>query len=187
MSTATLSPLTDLATRINAEHAACLASAQDAITRAIEVGRLLAEAKTQAQHGQWAAWVESNCSFAMRQAQNYMRVFHNRDQVEAQIRNGDSHLDSLRGVVLALAEPKLVDDKPMMSAQEAREALTRLEPIIEAGIAKLCEFMPRQEALEILAEFVDEAEVAGWRPGAKGWPSQELEEKVTRRLMEGTK
>jgi hypothetical protein len=98
--------LPDLAERINAEHAACLMAARDAISRAIEVGRLLDEVKGQIQYGQWARWVAENCSFGMRQAQNYMRVYHNRAEIEARMRNGDSHLDSLRGAVAALREPK---------------------------------------------------------------------------------
>jgi hypothetical protein len=40
-----LVPLPELARRINAGHAACLDAARSAIDRAIEVGRLLTEAK----------------------------------------------------------------------------------------------------------------------------------------------
>jgi hypothetical protein len=62
--------LPELAGRINAKHEACLAAAQDAIALAIETGRLLEEAKRQVQHGEWAGWIESNCSFGIREAQS---------------------------------------------------------------------------------------------------------------------
>jgi len=94
--------LPDLAERINAEHAECLAAARDAITGAIEVGRLLVEAKGQVKHGEWTPWIEKHCPFGDRQAQHYMRVYKGRNQ----IRNGVSDLTSLRGAVAMLAEPK---------------------------------------------------------------------------------
>jgi hypothetical protein len=104
MSTALL-PLSDLATRINAEHAACIKAATDAIARSIEVGRLLEQAKEQVRHGEWSAWVEANCSFGIRMAQNYVRTYENRSTLEAEMRNGVSHLTSLRGAIRHLAEP----------------------------------------------------------------------------------
>jgi hypothetical protein len=104
--------LPDLAAQINAEHAACLAAASAAIGKAIDVGRLLVEAKAQVQHGEWAGWVEANCTFELRQAQNYMRAFAHRDEIEAQMRNGASHLTSLREAIAALAEPKALEGEP---------------------------------------------------------------------------
>jgi hypothetical protein len=103
-------PLSDLAGQINAEHAACLASARDAVTRAIEVGRLLASAKGQVRHGEWAGWVEANCTFGLRQAQSYMRAHHNRAELEEQMRSGASHLTGLHSAVAALASPRHGDD-----------------------------------------------------------------------------
>ena len=101
--------LPDLAKQINAGHATCLESARDTITGAIEVGRLLVEAKDQVRHGEWAAWVEAHCEFGIRQAQNYMRTYQNRERLEAQMRNGDSHLTSLRNAVAMLVEAKAQD------------------------------------------------------------------------------
>jgi hypothetical protein len=102
-------PLSDLAGRINAEHAACMAAAQDAVFRAIEVGRLLASAKGQVRYGEWAGWVAENCSFGIREAQRYMRVYANRGALEDQLRHGVSHLTGLRGAVAALASPRADD------------------------------------------------------------------------------
>src|SRR3954463_16269383 len=94
-----LSPLPELARRINAEHAACLDAAQTAVGKAMEVGRLLVEAKGQVRHGEWARGVEENCTFGIRQAQNYMRAHQNRAAIEEEMRNGASHLASLRGAI----------------------------------------------------------------------------------------
>jgi hypothetical protein len=99
--------LTELASRINAAHDACLSSAQDAVTRAIEVGRLLTEAKDKVEHG---GWVEANCSFGIREAQRYMRVFRQRDRIEEEMRHGVSHLGSLRDLVVMLTCPREMDD-----------------------------------------------------------------------------
>jgi hypothetical protein len=70
--------LSNLAGRINAEHDVCMTSARDAISRAIEVGRLLTEAKGQVSHGHWGAWVCDHCSFTIVQAHAYMKAFRNR-------------------------------------------------------------------------------------------------------------
>jgi hypothetical protein len=107
---ATPATLPDLARQINAEHAACMASAQDAVTRAIEVGRLLARAKEQVQHGGWEPWVEANCVFGIREAQRYMRAYQNRSTLEGPKATRVSHLDSLRGVMEALSAPPDRDD-----------------------------------------------------------------------------
>jgi hypothetical protein len=117
-----LSPLPELARRINAEHAACLDAAQTAVGKAMEVGRLLSEAKGQVRHGEWAGWVEQNCTFGIRQAQNYMRVHQNRDAIEGEMRNGASHLASLRGAIGALTEPSSGDPEPMSEGELARLA-----------------------------------------------------------------
>ena len=97
--------LAKLATEINAEHTAFLKSATDAIGHAIETGRCLEEAKSQLPHGQWSGWVAENCSFGDRQASNYMRAFHNRAEIEAQIGSTASDLTSLHGAISALASP----------------------------------------------------------------------------------
>jgi hypothetical protein len=77
MNTAVAS-LASLASRINAEHEAFLATAERAIDRAVEVGRLLCEARAEVPEGRWIAWVESNCSFGERQSQRYFEIYSNR-------------------------------------------------------------------------------------------------------------
>ena len=95
-----ITTLDDLAVRINSEHAKCLLAVRDAVGRAIEVGRLLAEAKALTPHGEWGRWVADTCSFGARQASSYMRAFANREQIGS----GASDL-TLRGALAALDPP----------------------------------------------------------------------------------
>jgi hypothetical protein len=113
--------LTDLVGQINAEHEACLAAAEDALVRALEVGRLLTEAKDRLRHGEWADWVEANCHFGVRQAQNYMRAHQNREGIAEQMRSSDSHFVGLHGVMAALAEPRVEDPPPLNGRVEMKE------------------------------------------------------------------
>src|SRR5262249_1706254 len=41
---------------------------------AMEAGRLLLEAKTKVEHGQWLPWLSAHCEFSERLAQKYMRI-----------------------------------------------------------------------------------------------------------------
>jgi hypothetical protein len=104
----------ELADRINAEHAACIASACDAVKRAIEVGRLLAEAKEHAGHGQWSGWVKEHCVFGVRQSQKYMRAYENRAAILEQIRTESSHL-GVSGATALIAKPRAVKHEPVTS------------------------------------------------------------------------
>jgi hypothetical protein len=149
--------LPDLAQRINVEHAACMAAAQDAISRAIEVGRLLVEAKGQVKHGEWTPWIEKHCPFGDREAQHYMKVYKGRHQ----IRNGVSDLTSLRGAIAILAEPK--------SESADSEKLERCEEIIERELSELKGLVfptePDGEVNVLLGEVLASVNSEDWPPG----------------------
>ena len=66
--------LATLAERINQEHAACVAAFRSGLQHALEAGRLLLEAKTLCDHGDWAAWLSINFKGSARTAQRYMQV-----------------------------------------------------------------------------------------------------------------
>jgi hypothetical protein len=108
--------LPELFRRANAGHEECLRLAVAAIREFIEVGRVLTEAKSRVKHGEWAGTVEANCTFGIRQAQKYMRVFENRAVIEDQMRSGNSHLENLDGVIGMLAVHR---DIPKHSNDEA--------------------------------------------------------------------
>jgi hypothetical protein len=135
--------LPTLAKKIQAEYEACFTSAQDAVVRAIEVGRLLYEAKEQVWHGQWAGWVAANCPFGARQASSYMRVYANRKQ----IRSAASDFSSLRAIVEVLEEPK-----PLALSRDKAP-----EPSSGEGFVKV---WTKTSNREIREQWVEESEAA---------------------------
>lgn len=48
---------------------------QMAFRSAVEIGRILVEAKEQVAHGEWGAWLEENVSYSERTAQNFMSIY----------------------------------------------------------------------------------------------------------------
>src|SRR5216683_3280988 len=66
--------LSDLASRINAEHDGATSSFNAGIEHALACGRLLIEAKGKIPHGAWLPWLEANCTVTPRMSQNYMRL-----------------------------------------------------------------------------------------------------------------
>lgn len=67
--------------RINLLHGEIEQIANTGLQKAIEVGGLLLECKSQLPHGEFSAWVESNCRFSLRTGQNYMKLHANRDKL----------------------------------------------------------------------------------------------------------
>jgi Protein of unknown function (DUF3102) len=67
-------PTIDLPAQIEAEHQGALGAARAAIEHAVACGQLLLQAKAEAGHGGWLAWVDAHLSFGERQAQKYMRL-----------------------------------------------------------------------------------------------------------------
>jgi hypothetical protein len=66
--------LPDLAARANEEHRQCEQACKEGLQHALEAGRLLLEAKSKVEHGEWAKWLEEHCEFDERLAQKYMQV-----------------------------------------------------------------------------------------------------------------
>lgn len=81
--------LEGLAADIRAGHRRCLDAMKGVIVQARDIGKHLIAAKKLMQHGEWTGWVESNCKFAMRMAQNYMLVARHYDGVLAKCRKAD--------------------------------------------------------------------------------------------------
>ena len=89
----------DLATNINAEHAAAVGAAHTALEHALEVGRLLTEAKASVRHGEWVAWITENLTFDRTQASRYMKLFRDRELLPNDER---AHHFSLTGALRAI-------------------------------------------------------------------------------------
>lgn len=64
----------DLASRINAAVRDAETHAGAAVQAALHAGRLLVEAKSTVQHGEWEAWISEHCQCSVRSAQAYMRL-----------------------------------------------------------------------------------------------------------------
>jgi ParB-like nuclease family protein/DUF3102 family protein len=94
--------VSDLAAEIQAEHDRALEAAHSAVEHAARCGELLLQAKDQAAHGEWQAWVAKHCTFSLRTAQGYMRLARTIEAGEAQ---RVAHLP-LREALAALAEPR---------------------------------------------------------------------------------
>lgn len=92
----------NLADRIEAEHLAAIGAFRSTLDHAIRWGELLREAKAQIGHGGWLAWIADNLTLKPRQCQGYMRLYANRDALNAQ---ATAHL-SIEGALHLLAEPK---------------------------------------------------------------------------------
>ena len=74
--------LSELASLANAAHAACEQAIRSGITQARDCGDVLLKAKAQLPHGDFVAWVENrDCRFSVRQAQRYMLVANNWNQL----------------------------------------------------------------------------------------------------------
>ncbi len=66
--------LDTLADEINKAHRRCEQSVRMTLDYAVEVGRLLIEAKAQCDHGEWLPWVENHCECDVRSVQRYMKL-----------------------------------------------------------------------------------------------------------------
>jgi hypothetical protein len=73
----------ELPARINDAHEKVKQALQRGAEHAIEAGRLLLQAKPTVRHGNWLEWVGTNCRFAERTAQLYMRLAEERPLLEA--------------------------------------------------------------------------------------------------------
>lgn len=116
-----------LVTRINEEHAKCEVAARNALEHAFTVGELLADAKAQVPHGQWASWVKTNCDFSLRTAQGYMRIAARADELGGKTQRV-AHLPIRRA--LALLSSPLNSREPL---EAAKDALHRIREIINSG------------------------------------------------------
>lgn len=57
-------------------------TAQMCLAAAMEIGRLLCEAKAQVAYGEWGNWLEINVAYSQSQANNLMRLFQNYGEQE---------------------------------------------------------------------------------------------------------
>jgi hypothetical protein len=112
------------AQNINDAHRCARESAENAVEWAIKCGRLLAAKKDELKHGEFTAWVESNCDFSVRSARDYMRAAE---------QNGSAlPFSSLRQLLAppAGAEPKVPKEK----GGQASTDTPKPSPTAESGV-----------------------------------------------------
>jgi DUF3102 family protein len=65
------------AEKINRLHRSIVSS----VDAAIEIGHILTEVRSKLAHGSWLPWLETNIEFSRQTADNYIRLFDNRDKL----------------------------------------------------------------------------------------------------------
>jgi hypothetical protein len=90
--------------RINEHHRKALMCETMALKHAILAGQLLAQVQADLEYGLWGKWVETNCDFKRRTAQNYVKL----GQHVAQLRD----CRSIREAYVRLGILKVSKEKP---------------------------------------------------------------------------
>ena len=106
---------------------------------AMEIGRLLIEAKSIVPHGEWGTWLENNVNYSQTTANNYMRLYNAYIDKQISLDGGPSN-EELFGALapyqalelLALPEEdrrEFVQTKPVedMSVRQLREEIAQLK------------------------------------------------------------
>jgi hypothetical protein len=74
--------LAAVAEELRTELGHCRGHLASAVVHALRVGDLLRQAKDHVAHGEWRAWLESNCALSERQAQKYMQLAEHRGELD---------------------------------------------------------------------------------------------------------
>ena len=182
MTTAMEKRVEDIATEINAIKRQTV---QSMIVSAVEIGRLLCEAKEKVKHGEWSAWLADNVSYSVSNANNMMRLYREHQ--------GD-HVDVFEGLNLSQAISLLSlpreerrefveqNDVKEMSTRELDEAIRAKKAAEDAANALKAELATAQKEAEDaksladeLTEKLDGAEAALREKKAPGPSREELD------------
>ena len=123
---------------------------------AVEMGRLLCEAKTLVPHGEWGAWLEANVDFSESKAQTLMRCYKEYGDGQIDMITGTSDLDFFSMLTVSQMDALLALPKPERRdfVEEHREELESGDMSVRdmrAEIAKLkAENEQQGEELEAL-------------------------------------
>ena len=121
---------------------------------AVEMGRLLCEAKTLVPHGEWGAWLETNVDFSESKAQTLMRCYKEYGDGQIDMITGTSDLDFFSMLTVSQMDALLALPKPERRdfVEEHREELESGDMSVRdmrAEIAKLkMDNEAKAEALE---------------------------------------
>jgi hypothetical protein len=145
--------LTNIPAEINRLHSEILDAAKTTIEKAIRIGKLLLEAKQNAGHGNWLAWIKDNISFDVRTAQRYIRVYEHRDLLK---NDNVSHLSAAYRLLNSPAEPSeplpdadtlalIEQSQPQVEDNDAVGFLIALNTLLESSLEHLKAFNSETE------------------------------------------
>lgn len=100
---------TSIADEINRHHEVAIAKANEAMSHAIEAGKLLIEVKAALPHGEFGEWMEKNVNVSVRQSQRYMAAAQGK---QVPIRAISSKYDTVSHLPAVDQQTKTTDDWP---------------------------------------------------------------------------
>lgn len=120
--------LQDATRQIKDMHGVVTDGVRVVFENAINIGEILCQQKKKLPHGEFTKWVDGNLPFTMRAAQNYMKLFNNKDML---INANVSHLGQAYKL---LVEPKQTDndlEKLLFDCYKELEFEQGLQPLID--------------------------------------------------------
>src|SRR5262245_23407535 len=94
-----------IAASINDHLAAAEAATRRGLEHAVAAGQLLIEAKELVGHGEWLAWLQTNCHVGIRQAQAFMRLARHRHRLDSLKYAPSAHL-TIHAAEALVGKPK---------------------------------------------------------------------------------
>lgn len=131
---------------------------------AVEMGRLLCEAKSLVPHGEWGAWLEANVDFSESKAQTLMRCYKEYGDGQIDMITGTSDLDFFSMLTVSQMDALLALPKPERRdfVEDHREELESGDMSVrdmKAEIARLKKENGAQaEALELAERHIENLE-----------------------------
>ncbi len=112
-------------------------TAQNVLASAMEIGRLLCEAKDRVPHGAWGAWLRDNVAYSVSNANNMMRLFRERQRMEQIDFFGNNDVDLFEGLgvsqAIALLDVPAEERKAFMEEHDVSNMSVReLQAAIKA-------------------------------------------------------
>jgi hypothetical protein len=92
---------------INRLHGEICDAARTSIEKAIRIGELLTQARSSLKHGEWLPWLKENVGFSRQTADNYWRIFDNRENLK--LLNVGNLTDAYRLLANSQNDRQLVD------------------------------------------------------------------------------
>ena len=173
-------------------------SAQTMLQAAVEIGRLLCEAKEKVPYGSWGDWLQSNVDYSVSNANNMMRLYNEYMKAEQIDMFGDNGWDLFEGLsmskVLALLplppherkemiEQNNVEEmsvRELQAAVKAREDAEKRAQELADRVTKLEDAEERAAAAEAKADDFE----GRWKTVKSAWEKEtEAADKLERDLL----